>query len=103
MKFSRQGYWSGLPFPSPGDPGIKPGSTAQQAGTLPSEPPGKPVYPRVVVFSLWKFVFQSLGFSTQTIISSVKNESFNFSYFVSIPLFSLYTRWAFQYNVEQCC
>ena len=34
MGFSRQEYWSGLPFPSPGDlrdPGIKPGSPALQA------------------------------------------------------------------------
>ena len=45
MGFSRQEYWSGLPFPSPGelpDPGIEPGSPALQAGALPSEPPGKP-------------------------------------------------------------
>ena len=45
MGFSRQEYWSGLPFPSPGDlpnPGIKPGSPALQADTLPSKPPGKP-------------------------------------------------------------
>ena len=45
MEFSRQEYWSGLPFPSPGDlpdPGIKPMSLALQAGSLPSEPPGKP-------------------------------------------------------------
>ena len=45
MKFSRQEYWSGLPFPSPGDlpdPGIQPGSPALQADSLPSEPPGKP-------------------------------------------------------------
>ena len=45
MEFSRQEYWSGLPFPSPGDlpnPGIKPGSPALQADALPSEPPGKP-------------------------------------------------------------
>ena len=43
--FSRQEYWSGLPFPSPGDlpdPGIKPGSPALQTDGLPSEPPGKP-------------------------------------------------------------
>ena len=43
--FSRQGYWSGLPFPSPGDlpnPGIELGSPTLQADTLPSEPPGKP-------------------------------------------------------------
>ena len=45
MEFSRQEYWSGLPFPSPGDlpnPGIEPGSPALQADALPSEPPGKP-------------------------------------------------------------
>ena len=45
MGFSRQEYWNGLPFPSPGDrphPGIKPRSPALQAATLPSEPPGKP-------------------------------------------------------------
>ena len=45
MKLSRQGYWSGVPFPSPGDlpdPGVKPGSPALQTGALPSEPPGKP-------------------------------------------------------------
>ena len=45
MVFSRQEYWSGLPFHSQGelpDPGIKPRSPALQADTLPSEPPGKP-------------------------------------------------------------
>ena len=45
MEFFRQEYWSGLPFPSPGDlsnPGIEPGSPALQADALPSEPPGKP-------------------------------------------------------------
>ena len=44
-EFSRQVYWSGFPFPSPGDlpdPGIEPGSPASQADTLPSEPSGKP-------------------------------------------------------------
>ena len=44
MEFSRQKYWSGLPFPSPGDlpnSGIEPGSPALQADFLPSEPPGK--------------------------------------------------------------
>ena len=45
MGFSRQEYWSGLLFPSPGDlpnPGIKLGSPALQADSLPSEWPGKP-------------------------------------------------------------
>ena len=44
MGFSRQEYWSELPFPSPGDlpdKGIKPRSPALQADVLPSEPPGK--------------------------------------------------------------
>ena len=44
MGFSRQEYWSGLPFPFPGDlpnPGIKPRSPALQADALTSEPPGK--------------------------------------------------------------
>ena len=38
--FSRQEYWSGLPFPSPGDlhdPGIEPRSPALQADSLPTE------------------------------------------------------------------
>ena len=44
MGFSRQEYWSGLPFPSPGDlpdPGIEPWSPALRADALTSEPPGK--------------------------------------------------------------
>ena len=42
MGFSRQEYWSGLPFPSPGDlpnPGIEPGSPSLEAEALTSEPP----------------------------------------------------------------
>ena len=45
MGFSRQKYWRGLPFPSPGDlpdPGIEPRSPTLQADVLTSEPPGKP-------------------------------------------------------------
>ena len=44
MGFSMQEHWSGLPCPSPGDPpnlGIKPGSPALQADSLPTEPLGK--------------------------------------------------------------
>ena len=51
MEFSRQEYWSGLPFPSPGDlpdSGSEPGSPALQADSLPSEPPGKP-YKRQII------------------------------------------------------
>ena len=44
-EFSRQEYWSGQPFPSPGDlsdPRIEPLSCTFQADSLLSEPPGKP-------------------------------------------------------------
>ena len=47
MEFSRQEYWSGLPFPSPGDlpdPGIEPGSPTLEADALPSEPQGSPIF-----------------------------------------------------------
>jgi len=40
MEFSRQGYWSGLPFLSPSDlpnPGIEPWAPASQADSLPFE------------------------------------------------------------------
>ena len=50
MGFSRQEYWSGVPFPSPGDlpdPGIKPGCLLcllyWRAGSLLLAPPGKPL------------------------------------------------------------
>ena len=51
MGFSRQEYWSGLPFPSPGDipnPGFEPRSPALQADALQSEPAGKPELPLVL-------------------------------------------------------
>ena len=52
MEFSRQEYWSGLPFPSPGDlpdPGIEPSSPASQADALTSEPPGKLVFTEILL------------------------------------------------------
>ena len=48
MGFCRQEYWSGLPCPPPGDlahPGIKARSPALEANSIPSEPPGKPLFP----------------------------------------------------------
>ena len=47
MRFSRQEYWSELPFPSPEDlpdPGIEPGSPELQVDSLPCKPAGKPTY-----------------------------------------------------------
>ena len=48
MEFSRQEYWSGLPFPSPGDlpnPGMEPRSPTLQTDSLPTEPIGRPYIP----------------------------------------------------------
>jgi len=47
MGFFRQEYWSGLPFPPPGDlsnPKTEPWSPALQAVSVLSEPPGKPSF-----------------------------------------------------------
>ena len=54
MGFSRQEYWSGLPFPPPGDlpdPEIKPQSTALQGESLPTELPGQPI-----LFDKWIWI-----------------------------------------------
>ena len=51
MGFSRQEYWSGLPFPSPGDlpdPGIEPASHALQTDSLPWSYQGSPAA-RIVI------------------------------------------------------
>ena len=56
MEFSRQEYWGGLPFPTPGDlpdPGTKPEtpeSTALTGGFFTAEKPGKPNSPHMHVF-----------------------------------------------------
>ena len=57
MEFSRQEYWSGLPFPSPGDlpdPGIEPKSLVPPAlgGRFSTTvPPGKPIYLKLIQHS----------------------------------------------------
>jgi len=56
--FSRQEYWSGLPFPSPGhlpNPGIEPRSPSLQADSLPPELPGK-LHLKVDLFYVLFFV-----------------------------------------------
>ena len=60
MGFSRQEYWSGMPFPSPGDlpdPRIEPGFPALEADALTSAPPGKP---HKVIY----FIFKTHQFPT---------------------------------------
>ena len=64
QEFSRQEYWSGLPWPPPGDhpnPGIKPRSSALQADSLPSEPTRKPKNTGVGSLSLLQGIFPTSG------------------------------------------
>ena len=72
MEFFRQGYWSGLPIPSPGDlpnPGIELRSPALQADALPSEPPGNPSildsWPLFCYFSLLSLLCSLMIFAYQ--------------------------------------
>ena len=54
MEFPRQEYWSGLPFPSPGDlpdPGIEPESPTLEGRFFTTKPPGKPMINNVVMAS----------------------------------------------------
>ena len=69
MDFSRPEYWSGWPFPSPGDLpnlGIEPRSSALQEDSLPAEPQGKPKNTGVGSLSLLQWIFptqkSNLGF-----------------------------------------
>ena len=53
MEFSREEYWSGFPFPSPGvlpNPGVELRSPTWQADSLPAEPSGKPIKCTAVVY-----------------------------------------------------
>ena len=52
MGFSRQEYWSRLPFPSPGDlpdPGIEPVSPALAGRFFTTKPPGKPLFCKEII------------------------------------------------------
>ena len=75
MGFSRPEYWSGEPFPSPGDlpdPGMEPSSPSLQVGSLPAEPQGKPEN-RLDL----KYCYQVVGlnFFSQRERASMKNAS----------------------------
>ena len=85
MGFSRQGYWSGLPFSSPGDlpdPGIElraPASLALQADSLPSEPPGKPITPKLT----WKtWTWSTCPYHSKAFLSSEAHSFIHETHFI---------------------
>ena len=100
MEFPRPEYWSGQPFPSPGDlpnPGIKPRSPALQTDSLPAEPPGNPMkmesksnFPPKTK-ELWFFLLMLVYFCTRDLL-------FSFWHFPS-PL-GLFSAWIHLWNGE---
>ena len=66
MGFTRQGYWSGLPCPSPEDlpdPGIEPGSPALQVDSLPSELLGRLFKYHMNLLAMWQNTYLLHSFS----------------------------------------
>ena len=77
MLFSRQEYWSGLPFPSPGDlpnPGMELWSPTLQADSLPSELPVKPNNSRLILIRIshLRFVLCSTNFTVHILNYFIK-------------------------------
>ena len=71
--FSRQEYWSGLPFPSPADlpkPGIEPKSPALQTDALPSEPQVWAQILKILNYGSYSFYSWSLFFKNQSFFPS---------------------------------
>ena len=73
MEFSRQEYYSGWPFPSPGglpDPGIIPGSPALQVDSLPSELLGKPLVPSIA----WLVLVSGVGVNNPSLVEQLLHD-----------------------------
>ena len=83
MEFFRQKYWSGLPFPSPGDlpdPGVESGSPTSQADSLPSEPVGEVKWKSLShvqffwphrVYSPWNSLGQNTGVGSLSFLQGI--------------------------------
>ena len=110
MGFSRQEYWSGLPFPSPGDlpnPGIEPRSPALQAYSLPSKPLD---LPRNFIFisssSFFFFFFCCTGFSLlHGLFSSCSEQGYSVGAVCRLHCsgFSSFRLWALQHVCFSSC
>ena len=90
LEFSRQEYWSGVPFSSPGDlpnPGIELGSPALQENSLPSEPPGKSYYHHPNQASLIPFLFPTGSSARNKSHCSFLPSLLSISHTASIPNF----------------
>ena len=85
VEFSRQEYWSGLPFPSPEDlpnPGTKPGSPALQADSLPYELQGSPCMCIYIYTHTYTYIYDIMS-------SANKDSCTSFSCFVFLSFLFL--------------
>ena len=116
MGFSRQEYWSGWPFPSPGDlpnPGIELESPALQADSSPSQPPGKPKGNRCDIYKFRGFgeSSEALPFKHTSILTSYLLFEFNhqnlkeitFTYSTNVFNIFVYYYCACCYAIAQSC
>ena len=107
MEVSRPEYWSGYPFPSPGDlpnPRIEPRSPALQADSLPAEPQGKPKNTGVGSLSLLQQIFPTQGLNQgllhcrQILCQLSYQGSPEFIYFIAHTKNSL--KWILDHNLK---
>ena len=100
VEFSRPEYWSGKPFPSPGDlpnPGIEPRSPSLWADSLPPEPQGKPKGRRIRIklptsVELQKKQENSRKTSTSALLTILKP----LTVWITIYYRKFFKRWKYQ-------
>jgi len=80
MKFSRQEYRTGLPFPSPGDlpdPGIKPASPSLAEGFFTTEPQGSPIICYALTY-IWKDLLSVFSSSQLQVLEAITSQLLSF-------------------------
>ena len=106
--FSRQEYWSGLPFPSPGDlpdPGIELKSPALQADALPSEPPEQPMISwlrRVNLLERWIYQLSKGEIKLRVLFYFLSIYATMFMYY-SWPAFLFFLTMSFFFFLAMLC
>jgi len=86
MGFSRQEYWSGLLCPPPEDlpnSGIKLRSPILQTGSLPSDPPGKPIYMKLNHFAIHLKLVNHCESTILQFKRNLLNASYPLSFFIT--------------------
>ena len=111
IEFSRSEYWSGQPFPSPGDlpnPGIEPRFPALPVDSLPAEPPGKPKNTGMGSLSLLQQIFltqdsnRGLRHCRQILYQLSYQGSPTICHVIDLDLFIITVRYFANFNCIRC-